>query len=504
MVLNFDKCIGCYICLVICKNVWISCEGVEYVWFNNVEIKLGQGFLIDWENQEKYKGGWICKINGKLQLCMGNCVMLLGKIFVNLYLLGIDDYYELFDFDYQNLYIVLEGSKLQLIVCLCLLIIGEWMVKIEKGLNWEDDLGGEFDKLVKDKNFDNIQKVMYSQFENIFMMYLLCLCEYCLNLVCVVICLSGVIYKCEEDGIVLIDQDKCCGWCMCIIGCLYKKIYFNWKSGKFEKCIFCYLCIEVGQLIVCLEICVGCICYFGVLLYDVDVIECVVSIENEKDFYQCQLDVFFDLNDLKVIEQVIKDGILLSVIEVVQQLLVYKMVMEWKLVLLLYLEYCILLMVWYVLFLFLIQFVVDVGELGSNGILLDVESLCILVQYLVNLLIVGDIKLVLCVLKCMLVMCYYKCVEIVDGKVDICVLEEVGLIEVQVQEMYCYLVIVNYEDCFVVLSSYCELVWEVFLEKNGCGFIFGDGCYGLDIKFNLFNSCCIDVIDVISKMELYL
>lgn len=82
---------------------------------------------------------------------------------------------------------------------------------------------------------------MYGQFENTFMMYLLCLCEYCFNPSCVVTCLSGVIYKCEEDGIVLIDQDKCCGWCLCISGCLYKKIYFNWKSGKLEKCIFCYL-----------------------------------------------------------------------------------------------------------------------------------------------------------------------------------------------------------------------------------------------------------------------
>lgn len=55
------------------------------------------------------------------------------------------------------------------------------MAKIEKGPNWEDDLGGEFDKLAKDKNFDNIQKAMYSQFENTFMMYLPRLCEHCLN-----------------------------------------------------------------------------------------------------------------------------------------------------------------------------------------------------------------------------------------------------------------------------------------------------------------------------------
>ena len=61
--------------------------------------------------------------------------------------------------------------------------------------------------------------------------------------------------------------------------------------------------------------------------------------------------------------------------------------------------------------------------------------------------------------------------------------------------MYCYFVIVNYEDCFVILISYWEMVGDVFVECNGCGFIFGDGCYGLDSKFNLFNKkwfngCC--------------
>ncbi|SQD03327.1 respiratory nitrate reductase 1 subunit beta [Escherichia coli] len=204
------------------------------------------------------------------------------------------------------------------------------MAKIEKGPNWEDDLGGEFDKLAKDKNFDNIQKAMYSQFENTFMMYLPRLCEHCLNPACVATCPSGAIYKREEDGIVLIDQDKCRGWRMCITGCPYKKIYFNWKSGKSEKCIFCYPRIEAGQPTVCSETCVGRIRYLGVLLYDADAIERAASTENEKDLYQRQLDVFLDPNDPKVIEQAIKDGIPLSVIEAAQQSPVYKMAMEWK------------------------------------------------------------------------------------------------------------------------------------------------------------------------------
>ena len=45
-------------------------------------------------------------------------------------------------------------------------------------------------------------------------------------------CPSGAIYKREEDGIVLVDQDRCRGWRQCITGCPYKKIYFNHKTRQ--------------------------------------------------------------------------------------------------------------------------------------------------------------------------------------------------------------------------------------------------------------------------------
>jgi nitrate reductase beta subunit len=127
------------------------------------------------------------------------------------------------------------------------LITGKTMDKIVWGPNWEEILGGEFEKRSKDRNFDDIQKDIYGEFENTFMMYLPRLCEHCLNPACVASCPSGSIYKREEDGIVLIDQDKCRGWRMCVSGCPYKKIYYNWQSGKAEKCTFCYPRIEAGQ-----------------------------------------------------------------------------------------------------------------------------------------------------------------------------------------------------------------------------------------------------------------
>ena len=92
------------------------------------------------------------------------------------------------------------------------------MEKIEWGPNWEEILGTEFAKRSKDVNFEGIQKDIYGQFENTFMMYLPRLGEHCLNPACVAACPSGAIYKREEDGIVLIDQDKCRGWRMFYFG----------------------------------------------------------------------------------------------------------------------------------------------------------------------------------------------------------------------------------------------------------------------------------------------
>ena len=188
------------------------------------------------------------------------------------------------------------------------LITGERMEKIEWGPNWEEILGGEFAKRSQDYNFEGVQKDIYGQFENTFMMYLPRLCEHCLNPACVAACPSGAIYKREEDGIVLIDQDKCRGWRMCVSGCPYKKIYYNWSSGKSEKCIFCYPRIEAGQPTVCSETCVGRIRYLGVVLYDADRIEEAASVPNEQDLYEAQLGIFLDPNDPAVIEQARVDG----------------------------------------------------------------------------------------------------------------------------------------------------------------------------------------------------
>jgi nitrate reductase beta subunit len=475
MVLNLDKCIGCHTCSVTCKNVWTSRDGVEYAWFNNVETKPGIGYPKEWQNQKKWQGGWKRDANGRLHPRQGGKLKVLANLFANPNLPAIDDYYEPFTFDYEHLQKA-RLSETPPTARPVSVITGKKMEKIEWGPNWEDDLGGEFSSRGRDALFENIQKEMYSTFENTFMMYLPRLCEHCLNPACVASCPSGSVYKREDDGIVLVDQDKCRGWRMCISGCPYKKIYFNWKSGKAEKCIFCYPRLEAGQPTVCSETCVGRIRYLGVLLYDADKIGDAASVEREQDLYQSQLDVFLDPHDPAVQAEALAQGVPQSWLDAARKSPVYKMAVEWKVAFPLHPEYRTLPMVWYIPPLSPIQSAADAGHIGMDGIIPDVKSLRIPVKYLANLLTAGDEAPVTSALERMLAMRAFKRAEVVHGRAEPELLDGLNLTPAQVEDMYQTMAIANYEDRFVVPSSHKELVEDSFNDKGSCGFTFGNGC----------------------------
>jgi nitrate reductase beta subunit len=475
MVLNLDKCIGCHTCSVTCKNVWTSRPGMEYAWFNNVETKPGIGYPDDWENQARWKGGWERKGNGKLQPKQGGKLALLANIFANPNLPEIDDYYEPFTFDYEHLHNAPEQQAAP-VARPRSLITGERMQKIEKGPNWEEILGGEFSKRSADANFNEIQKNIYGEFENTFMMYLPRLCEHCLNPTCVASCPSGSIYKREEDGIVLIDQDKCRGWRMCVSGCPYKKIYYNWNTGKAEKCIFCYPRIEAGQPTVCSETCVGRIRYLGVLLYDADRIAEAAAVEDPKRLYEAQLGVFLDPNDPAVVAQARADGVPEAWLESAKVSPVYRMAMEWKVAFPLHPEYRTLPMVWYVPPLSPISAAANSGLLGLNGAIPDVSQLRIPLRYLANLLTAGEEAPVKLALERMLAMRAYMRSLVVEKKSNHEILQQAGLSIAQVEEMYRTMAIANYEDRFVIPTSHREHAEDAYDLRGSCGFSFGNGC----------------------------
>ena len=330
-----------------------------------------------------------------------------------------------------------------------------------------------------------MQKEIYGAFESTFMMYLPRLCEHCLNPACAASCPSGAIYKREEDGIVLVDQDKCRGWRMCISGCPYKKVYYNWSSGKSEKCTFCFPRIEAGMPTVCSETCVGRIRYLGVILYDADRIEEAASTPDEADLYQAQLKVFLDPFDPNVQAQARADGISQAWLDAAKRSPVWRMAMDWKIAFPLHPEYRTLPMVWYVPPLSPIQSAAAKGDLGQINGLPDVKSLRIPVQYLANLLTAGRTEPVELALDRMLAMRAYMRSKTVDGVINDGLAERVGLSGNDIEEMYRLMAIANYEDRFVIPTAHRETGEDAYQLRGSCGFSFGDGCSG-KTGFNLF------------------
>jgi nitrate reductase beta subunit len=79
-------------------------------------------------------------------------------------------------------------------------------------------------------------------------------------------------------------------------------------------------------------------------------------------------------------------------------------------------------------------------------------------------------------LERMLAMRAYQRSKHVDNRVNSAVLQQVGLTDAQVEEMYRIMAIANYEDRFVIPSTHREYAENAFNVRGGCGFNFGNGC----------------------------
>lgn len=64
-------------------------------------------------------------------------------------------------------------------------------------------------------------------------------CLHCENAACVTVCPTGASYKRAEDGIVLIDEDKCIGCKLCSWACPYGAREFDGDGGVMKKCTLC-------------------------------------------------------------------------------------------------------------------------------------------------------------------------------------------------------------------------------------------------------------------------
>jgi DMSO reductase family type II enzyme iron-sulfur subunit len=218
MVLDLNKCLGCQTCTIACKKLWNKDAGTDYAYWNNVETHPGKGFPRDWP-----------KIGGRRE----DGSVKRGEV-PNL----STGYGTAWTFNHHK--VVNSNSNEG----------KEWLRPSEDakwGPNWDEDEGAG----------------QYPQDNHYF--YLPRLCNHCTHPACLEACPREAIYKRPEDGIVLVNQDKCHGYRFCVEACPYKKVYFDPQREVSTKCIFCLPRIEEGTAPACARQCPGRLRFVGYL-----------------------------------------------------------------------------------------------------------------------------------------------------------------------------------------------------------------------------------------------
>ncbi|MGH2876140.1 MAG: nitrate reductase subunit beta, partial [Solirubrobacteraceae bacterium] len=405
----------------------------------------------------------------------GGPIKKLLSIFSNPDLPQIDDYYEPWTYDYEKL-ITAPLAKHDPVARAQSQLTGKEL-EVQWGPNWDDNLAGTAERIHEDPLTSGIEEQVKATYEQAFMFYLPRICEHCLNPSCVASCPSGAMYKREEDGIVLVDQAKCRGWRFCVSGCPYKKVYFNHKTGKAEKCTLCYPRIEVGLPTICSETCVGRIRYLGLVLYDSDRVEAAASVPDEHDLLDAQRDVFVDPEDPAVREQAARDGIPDDWIEAARRSPVYALAHRYRVALPLHPEFRTLPMVWYVppLSPIVNALETDGYEADPDHVFPAIESMRIPVDYLANLLTAGDADVIRDVLHRLATMRGYMRKQQVLGERDELMAARAGMTVADIEDMYRLLAIGKYDDRYVIPKAHAEL-GEMLMQQQGvCGLDFEGG-----------------------------
>jgi len=473
MVMNLDKCIGCHTCSVTCKQAWTNRPGVEYVWFNNVETRPGLGYPRTYENQDRWQGGWERDRRGRLRLRSGGRASRMLKIFSNPKLPSLHDYYEPWTYDYDTL--ISAPAQEHIPVAQPISLIDGRPMKIEWSANWDDDLGGGTEHAPGDPILSKLSRKIRLEYESAFMFHLPRICEHCLNPSCVASCPSGAMYKRAEDGIVLVDQDRCRGWRMCVSGCPYKKVYFNHRTGKAEKCTFCYPRIEAGQPTVCAETCVGRLRYIGLFLYDADAVLAAASVEDPADLLEAQRSILLDPGDPAVAAAARADGIADDWLEAARRSPVYELACRYRVALPLHPEYRTMPMVWYIPPLSpVVEALRDTGHDGESqrNLFAAIEALRIPVEYLAELFTAGDPEPVSGVLRTLAAMRSHMRRINLGEEPDPSIAAAVGMTPGEMEALYRLLAIAKYEDRYVIPPAHVELAGELD-ELPGCSVDFG-------------------------------
>ena len=267
---------------------------------------------------------------------------------------------------------------------------------------------------------------------------------------------------------------------MCVSGCPYKKVYFNWSTGKAEKCILCYPRLETGQAPACFHSCPGRIRYLGVVLYDADRIEETAS-RPDNELVEAQREIILDPLDAEVIRRAKANGVDDKVIESAQRSPVYKYVKTWRLGLPYHPEWRTLPMLFYVPPLLPVTASLNEGnyELATD-FFSSLESARLPIRYMAHLFTAGDEEKVIAVYRKLMALRIYKRAETVGDigqeKVDQ-VIEEAQTTPRELEDIYYLSAIAPVEERYVIPPMLREVAIEMtgdthaFQEERGSGFV---------------------------------
>ncbi len=208
-VFNINRCIACQTCTMACKSTWTFSPGQELMWWNNVETKPYGGYPLQWDVkaldlQEKANPGgqvWDPKQKDAAKAPYGK-------------------------FEGKTIFESADGVNQ--VVTGYLPAEDEW-----KTPNIYEDTATMYPK----------NGVTLPTHEGWFF-YLQRICNHCTYPACLAACPRNAVYKREEDGIVLIDQERCRGYRKCVEACPYKKSMYRPSTRTSEKCIGCYPRVE--------------------------------------------------------------------------------------------------------------------------------------------------------------------------------------------------------------------------------------------------------------------
>jgi nitrate reductase beta subunit len=224
-VINTNRCLGCQTCTMACKSTWTFAQGQEHMWWTNVETKPYGG----------YPRNWDVKLLELLQSANPDGM----RWFPARGDAPSDAPYG----EYEGRTIFEAAHDRSTRPTASQRVLGYLPSDEEWGTpNLYEDVpsggGGQRNEWVRPDS-DVALPTHKSWF-----FYLARLCNHCTYPACLAACPRTAIYKRPEDGIVLIDQERCRGYRKCVEACPYKKAIYRPTTRVSEKCIGCYPRVE--------------------------------------------------------------------------------------------------------------------------------------------------------------------------------------------------------------------------------------------------------------------